>query len=170
MYRLPAIFSVIILTIIVFFNTVQDKLFWILFFVVFITTIVYQIFWGNKREKKQIEVDRLNRINEEKERIKLEILEKERKKQLRRDIKKELIKEGVIHRGMNISESSREKIQTDVADSVWNRDRGRCVYCGSNERLEFDHIIPISKGGANTYRNLQLLCENCNREKSNKIG
>jgi cysteinyl-tRNA synthetase, unknown class len=29
--------------------------------------------------------------------------------------------------------------------------------------------IPISKGGANTVRNLQLLCEPCNRKKSDKI-
>jgi 5-methylcytosine-specific restriction endonuclease McrA len=26
------------------------------------------------------------------------------------------------------------------------------------------------KGGANTYRNIQLLCEPCNRSKSAKIG
>lgn len=38
------------------------------------------------------------------------------------------------------------------------------------ENLEFDHIIPHSKGGANTYRNIQLLCEPCNRSKSAKIG
>jgi 5-methylcytosine-specific restriction endonuclease McrA len=31
-------------------------------------------------------------------------------------------------------------------------------------------IPPVSKGGSNTYRNLQLLCENCNREKSDNIG
>ena len=42
--------------------------------------------------------------------------------------------------------------------------------CESNENLEFDHIIPVSKGGANTYRNIQLLCEPCNRTKSAKIG
>lgn len=55
-------------------------------------------------------------------------------------------------------------------DSVWRRDQGKCVSCGSQEKLEFDRIIPFSKGGSNTYRNVQLLCESCNRLKSNKIG
>ena len=62
------------------------------------------------------------------------------------------------------------RLTQDVKDKVWNRDGGKCVECGSNENLEFDHIIPFSKGGANTYRNIQLLCEKCNRSKSNKIG
>ncbi|MCX3266455.1 HNH endonuclease [Pedobacter agri] len=53
---------------------------------------------------------------------------------------------------------------------VWNRDGGRCVICASKEKLEFDHIIPFSKGGSNTYRNIQLLCEGCNRTKSARIG
>lgn len=62
------------------------------------------------------------------------------------------------------------RISQEVKDAVWNRDGGKCVECGSNENLEFDHIIPFSKGGANTYRNIQILCESCNREKSAKIG
>ena len=62
------------------------------------------------------------------------------------------------------------KITQKVKDDVWNRDGGKCVECGSNENLEFDHIIPHSKGGANTYRNIQLLCQDCNRTKSAKIG
>ena len=61
-------------------------------------------------------------------------------------------------------------ISQKVKDKVWNRDGGKCVECGSNEDLEFDHIIPHVKGGANTYRNIQLLCEPCNRKKSAKIG
>jgi hypothetical protein len=65
---------------------------------------------------------------------------------------------------------SRERIPQRVKDLVWKRDGGVCVKCGSNKNLEFDHIIPVSKGGANTYRNIQLLCEKCNRKKSNKIG
>tara|TARA_Y100001970_G_C14147475_1_gene810689 strand:- start:124 stop:1497 length:1374 start_codon:yes stop_codon:yes gene_type:complete len=75
----------------------------------------------------------------------------------------------------NTSESiednrSRKPPPQHVKDKVWNRDGGKCVECGSNENLEFDHIIPHSKGGANTYRNIQLLCEPCNRTKSAKIG
>ena len=62
------------------------------------------------------------------------------------------------------------RIPQDVKDKVWNRDGGKCVECSSNENLEFDHIIPHSKGGANTYRNIQLLCEPCNRTKSDNIG
>ena len=64
----------------------------------------------------------------------------------------------------------RKPIPQSVKDKVWNRDNAKCVQCGSNKNLEFDHIIPHSKGGADTYRNLQLLCEPCNRSKSAKIG
>lgn len=31
--------------------------------------------------------------------------------------------------------------------------------------MEFDHIIPLSKGGKTELENLQLLCRNCNRKK-----
>lgn len=61
-------------------------------------------------------------------------------------------------------------ISQTVKDQVWNRDNGKCTSCGATENIEFDHIVPFSKGGSNTYRNIQLLCENCNRIKSNKIG
>ncbi len=60
-------------------------------------------------------------------------------------------------------------IPENVRNKVWRRDKGKCVQCETNKNLEFDHIIPFSKGGSNTARNLQLLCEKCNREKYNKI-
>lgn len=65
---------------------------------------------------------------------------------------------------------TRHSIPRSIQDRVWRRDEGKCVQCESNMKLEFDHIIPVSKGGANTYRNIQLLCESCNRTKSNNIG
>ena len=70
----------------------------------------------------------------------------------------------------DVKSVDRQPIPDDVQIFVWNRDGGKCVKCGSQEKLEYDHIIPFSKGGNNTARNLQLLCEECNRKKSNTIG
>jgi 5-methylcytosine-specific restriction endonuclease McrA len=56
-----------------------------------------------------------------------------------------------------------------VRHEVWRRDRGSCVECGSRARLEFDHIIPVSRGGSNTVRNIELRCEPCNRRKGARI-
>ena len=44
---------------------------------------------------------------------------------------------------------------------VWERDGGRCVRCGAQQELQYDHIIPLSRGGADTAENLQLLCAPC---------
>lgn len=69
----------------------------------------------------------------------------------------------------NSPSSRRESIPEDVRVFVWRRDHGRCVRCGSQERIEFDHIIPLEKGGGNTARNIQVLCERCNREKGTSL-
>jgi 5-methylcytosine-specific restriction endonuclease McrA len=66
----------------------------------------------------------------------------------------------------NLEDATREPIPEHVRLFVWRRDKGQCVRCGSKERLEFDHIIPVVAGGSNTERNIQLLCESCNRSKS----
>lgn len=67
--------------------------------------------------------------------------------------------------GMN----RRVPIPQRVRHEVWRRDEGRCVECGSQALLEFDHIVPWSRGGSDTARNLQLLCEPCNRSKASSI-
>lgn len=116
-------------------------------------------------KNQQIENDRL-----EKEAIKQQLIEKERKKRLHKEALAELIEDGEIFNQFTNREGEREFIPQDVMDKVWNRDGGKCAKCGSQENLEFDHIIPFSKGGATTYRNMQLLCKKCNIEKTNKIG
>jgi HNH endonuclease len=63
----------------------------------------------------------------------------------------------------------REPIPKAVRIEIWQRDGGKCVDCGTKESLCFDHIIPFSRGGSNTARNLQLLCERCNLAKGKRI-
>lgn len=41
----------------------------------------------------------------------------------------------------------------------------KCVYCGSREKLEVDHIIPLHCGGEHSEFNFQILCRTCNRKK-----
>lgn len=66
-------------------------------------------------------------------------------------------------------QTTRQPIPEAVRSEVWRRDDGRCVRCESREQLEFDHIIPVSRGGATSVRNLQLLCKQCNRVKAAAI-
>jgi hypothetical protein len=78
--------------------------------------------------------------------------------------------EGLLERlSQKHAPNERARIPEGVRHAVWRRDEGKCVECGSDEKLEFDHIIPLSRGGANTERNLQLLCEPCNRRKGPRI-
>ncbi len=37
-----------------------------------------------------------------------------------------------------------------------------CAYCGATGPLEWEHIIPTSRGGPNTIDNLVLACRSCN--------
>jgi hypothetical protein len=63
----------------------------------------------------------------------------------------------------------RSAIPDDVKMLVWVRDGGTCVHCGSKEKLQFDHIIPVAHGGSDTAENIQVLCAPCNLRKSASI-
>jgi 5-methylcytosine-specific restriction endonuclease McrA len=67
-----------------------------------------------------------------------------------------------------VGERARRSIPQDVKIAVSVRDGGRCRRCGATHQLHFDHVIPVSRGGANTPANIQLLCGSCNRSKSAK--
>ena len=64
---------------------------------------------------------------------------------------------------------TRELIPEAMRAQVWRRDDGRCVLCGSWGNLHIDHIVPVSKGGATSVPNLQVLCQSCNLSKGAKI-
>jgi len=68
-----------------------------------------------------------------------------------------------------LAPARRNRIPDSVRLFVWQRDEGKCVKCGSSQKLEYDHIIPLTEGGSDTERNIQLLCEGCNRQKGKSI-
>jgi hypothetical protein len=56
-------------------------------------------------------------------------------------------------------------IPAAVRREVWTRDQGRCRWplafggvCGSTCRVEFDHVVPLARGGTSTIGNVRILC------------
>ena len=45
----------------------------------------------------------------------------------------------------------------------WNH---QCAYCGSEENLTIDHVVPQSKGGSDFTKNVVCCCHSCNQDKS----
>jgi HNH endonuclease len=74
-----------------------------------------------------------------------------------------------------------------IRSDVFERDGGVCQYCGCNlsgsddsphvereddsnpESFHLDHVIPLSRGGNNSYDNLQILCSKCNLWKRDRL-
>jgi len=63
-------------------------------------------------------------------------------------------------------------IPREIMLKVVRRDSQLCQVCFKYVRdgeLEFDHIIPVSKGGPTSVDNIRVLCRDCNRSKSNTL-
>ena len=68
--------------------------------------------------------------------------------------------------------NKRRAISGKTRQNVLMRDNYTCQICGATvkdgAKLEIDHLVPVSKGGTNDENNLQVLCQQCNREKHNR--
>lgn len=57
-------------------------------------------------------------------------------------------------------------------DNIYNRDKGKCQYCGdkvSREDFTLDHCKPKSRGGITTFENVVVACFKCNTHKGCKM-
>src|SRR5690606_25683133 len=59
---------------------------------------------------------------------------------------------------------------------LFARDAYECQYCGRHRRelrgrefLTRDHVIPLSRGGTNTWENVVTACSPCNNRKGNHL-
>ncbi len=50
---------------------------------------------------------------------------------------------------------------------IQDRDK-KCIYCGTNKNLSFEHIISLKKGGENSFLNGVMACISCNSSKGDK--
>jgi 5-methylcytosine-specific restriction endonuclease McrA len=52
--------------------------------------------------------------------------------------------------------------------NIMKRDRSTCQYCGTKSDLTLDHVLPKSRGGADSWENLVTACNTCNVKKGNR--
>ena len=53
--------------------------------------------------------------------------------------------------------------------NVFLRDKFLCQYCGSDQELTFDHLLPRSKGGQTNWDNVVTACSSCNVKKGGRL-
>ena len=63
-------------------------------------------------------------------------------------------------------------INPELTTADWNKIlnlwKNRCAYCGAEDDLEQDHIIPVSRGGKHEAANVIPSCRKCNIIKGDK--
>lgn len=84
----------------------------------------------------------------------------------------EKIRLAQLTRRTRMHEGSTAEVTPKDIQKLINRHDGCCVYCGikpTNEPMQIDHVVPISKGGSNTIGNLLPACRSCNSSKRDKF-
>ena len=62
-----------------------------------------------------------------------------------------------------------EKIKVSLLENKLIAANGKCQYCGGKcKYLGFDHLIPISRNGKHTIKNLIVCCLKCNQRKKSR--
>jgi 5-methylcytosine-specific restriction endonuclease McrA len=73
---------------------------------------------------------------------------------------------------LTLNKQSRKALTFQDYLIVAARSDQKCEYCGGRPpevSLDIDHVVPVSRGGDNTYFNLRFLCEHHNRSRGNRF-
>lgn len=54
---------------------------------------------------------------------------------------------------------------SSIREYIKEHDKNECIYCGSQEKLTLEHILPTSRGGPNIPENAVWVCKTCNSSK-----
>jgi 5-methylcytosine-specific restriction endonuclease McrA len=73
-------------------------------------------------------------------------------------------------------ETDSRHIPADVKRAVWKRDQGQCTFvsdtghrCPARERLEYDHIDPVARGGRASVSRMRLRCRAHNQYEAERV-
>jgi hypothetical protein len=133
----------------------------------------FYLFWQSER----LRAEERRRAKEQLRAQKRQLAEEQRRaneqrwSEKRRQEQEEAIKSflELMRGGENRLERHSRSIPQPVKIAVVTRDGGKCRRCGSSQDLQYDRIVPNSRGGSSTdVNNIQLLCGKCSNLKSNR--
>jgi hypothetical protein len=133
----------------------------------------FYLFWQSER----LRAEERRRAKEQLRAQKRQLAEVQRRaneqrwSEKRRQEQEEAIKSflELMRGGENRLERHSRSIPQPVKIAVVTRDGGKCRRCGSSQDLQYDRIVPNSRGGSSTdVNNIQLLCGKCSNLKSNR--
>jgi hypothetical protein len=133
----------------------------------------FYLFW----QRERLRAEERRRAKEQLRAHKRQLAEEQRRAneqrwyEKRRQEQEEAIKSflELMRGGEKRLERRSRSIPQPVKIAVVTRDGGKCRRCGSIQDLQYDRIVPNSRGGSSTdVNNIQLLCGKCSSLKSNR--
>lgn len=68
----------------------------------------------------------------------------------------------------NMKLRTRDPIDPELIKLIFKLYDYECMYCCSKKQLSLEHILPVSRGGDNSFENLGVACKSCNSSKGHK--
>jgi hypothetical protein len=133
----------------------------------------FYLFWQSERRraeerrraKEQLRAEK-RQLAEEQRRAKEQRWSEKRRQEQEEAIKSFL---ELMRGGEKRLERRSRSIPQPVKIAVLTRDGGKCRRCRGTQDLQYDRIVPNSRGGSSTdVNNIQLLCGKCSSLKSNR--